>query len=393
MAEGGTKYSKFISNDLFLPHLKKIDPNKNIVDLIAFDGAANVQKAASMLCAQYTKCTEIHGGEHVVSLVCGGICKLPVISELIKINKFFYRFFMLHHMPHSMLLSESKKHNDGKPIMFIRASDTRMGGHIISLARTYRLKTALESLVTNSEFMTNSMGKKGVKSKITSLVQSKSFWNHVLVCLKCMFPLLKLLRLCDKKEPAMDRLYYYVRQADSSLKVSKECINDIQKEFIAKDPRMKSEYYHIAVVKNDIVVEYEFDDEYEHSDDESDDETGNTRKGGDKGDLGSLVLQHWEKRRPRLVHSYAITAWMLSPIPEVMEDAKNYSSEHHNIVDSLIEKLFNDDEEYTTNQLKDFFGKNTRSFQPKLDNLRKHIFGLLQPLKKENLLNGIVCIH
>ena len=49
MAEGGTKDSKFISNDLFLPHLKKIDPNKNIIDLIAFDGAANVQKSASIL--------------------------------------------------------------------------------------------------------------------------------------------------------------------------------------------------------------------------------------------------------------------------------------------------------------------------------------------------------
>ena len=371
MAEGGTKDSKFISNDLFLPHFKKIDPNKNIIDLIAFDGAANVQKAASIICAQYTKCTAIHGGEHVVSLVCGGICKLPVISELIKINKFFYRFFMLHHMPHSMLLSESKKHNDGKPIMFIRASDTRMGGHIISLARTYRLKKTLDSVVTNSQFMTNSMGKKGVKSKIISLVQSKSFWNHVLVCLKCMFPLLKLLRLCDKKEPAMDRLYYYVRQTDSSLKDSKECINDIQKEFIAKDPRMKSEYYHIAVVKNDIVVENEFDDEYEHSDDESDDETGNTRKGGDKEDLGSLVLQHWEKRRPRLVHSYAITAWMLSPIPEVMEDAKNYSSEHHNIVDSLIEKLFNDDEEYNINQLKDLFWQEYTDFSTKVGQFAK----------------------
>ena len=137
---------------------KNFDPNKNIIDLIAFDGAANVQKAASIICAQYPKCTAIHGGEHVVSLVCGGICKLPVISELIKINKLFYRFFMLHHMPHSMLLSESKKHNDGKPIMFIRASDTRMGGHIISLARSYRLKKTLESLVTDSKFMTNSMG-------------------------------------------------------------------------------------------------------------------------------------------------------------------------------------------------------------------------------------------
>ena len=62
----------------------------------------------------------------------------------------------------------------------------------------------------------------------------------------------------------MDILYYYVRKADSSLKDSKECINDIQKEFITRELRMKSDYHHIAVVKNDIVVENEFDDEYEH---------------------------------------------------------------------------------------------------------------------------------
>merc|ERR1712016_494781 len=106
-----------------------------------------------------------------------------------------------------------------------------MGGHIISLARTYRLKSTLESLVTNSEFLGNIIGKRGVKQKIISLVQSKSFWNHVLVCLKCMHPLLKLLRLCDKKEPAMDRLFFYVRKADLSLENAKECFNKMQKEF------------------------------------------------------------------------------------------------------------------------------------------------------------------
>ena len=49
MAEGGTKDSKFISNDLFLPHLKRIDPKKRIIDLIAFDVAAKFQKASRNL--------------------------------------------------------------------------------------------------------------------------------------------------------------------------------------------------------------------------------------------------------------------------------------------------------------------------------------------------------
>ena len=89
MAKGGMKDADYISNTLFSPHFKRIDPDKTLIDLVAFDGAANVQKAGRMLCEDYPKCTVIHGGEHVVSLVCGDICKLQVISHLIKINKLF----------------------------------------------------------------------------------------------------------------------------------------------------------------------------------------------------------------------------------------------------------------------------------------------------------------
>ena len=128
-----------------------------------------------------------------------------------------------------MLLAEIKKHNNEKPIMFIRSSDERMGGHIISLERTFRLKSTLESLITDPIFKNKNIGKKGIKTKIIQLIKSKMFWNHVLVCLKSLFPLLKLLKLCDKKEPEMDRLYYYVRKADSSLIKSKGDMNEMQK--------------------------------------------------------------------------------------------------------------------------------------------------------------------
>ena len=92
MTKGGMKDADYIANTLFLPHFEIIDPNKTIIDLVAFDGAANVQKSGRILCEDYPKCTVIHGGEHVVSLVCGDICKLQVISHLIKINKLFYKF-------------------------------------------------------------------------------------------------------------------------------------------------------------------------------------------------------------------------------------------------------------------------------------------------------------
>ena len=59
--------------------------------------------------------------------------------------------------------------------MFIRASDTRMGGHIISLARTFRLKSTLESLITDPTFKSKNIGKKGIKTKIIQLIKSKVF--------------------------------------------------------------------------------------------------------------------------------------------------------------------------------------------------------------------------
>ena len=178
-----------------------------------------------------------------------------------------------------------------------------------------------------------------------------------MVCLKSLFPLLKLLRLCDKKEPAMDRLYYYVHKADSSLIKSKGDMNEMKKEFITRDPNMREEYYHISVSKGDIIEghDLEYDDDSEEEEEGGDDgkiydETANLDSeanvdsilsSDENGrDLGNQVIKLWNKRRGHLVHSYSITAWMLSPIPEVMSDAANPSIDHNLVVDKLIEKLF-----------------------------------------------------
>jgi len=63
----------------------------------------------------------------------------------------------------------------------------------------------------------------------------------------------------------MDRLYYYVRKADSSLIKSKGDMNEMQKEFITRDPNMIEEYYHISVSKGDIIEghDFEYDDDSE----------------------------------------------------------------------------------------------------------------------------------
>ena len=67
LSEGGTKDSEYIS-DIFLPHINNIDPKKEFVDTVFFDGAANVQKAGRVLAEKIPAITVLHGAEHVVSL-------------------------------------------------------------------------------------------------------------------------------------------------------------------------------------------------------------------------------------------------------------------------------------------------------------------------------------
>ncbi len=48
---------------LFL--LMKVDPHKDCFDLVAFDGATNVQKAGQIIQAQFPKIEVIEGVEHL----------------------------------------------------------------------------------------------------------------------------------------------------------------------------------------------------------------------------------------------------------------------------------------------------------------------------------------
>ena len=63
--DGYKKAATFICN-LFLKHMKEIDPGKNLTDVIMFDGASNVQLGKKKLKLHYPKLTVMRGIEHTV---------------------------------------------------------------------------------------------------------------------------------------------------------------------------------------------------------------------------------------------------------------------------------------------------------------------------------------
>ena len=67
--------------------MKLIDPNREHIDLIAFDGTLNIQKARQLLTKHFLRCQVIQGLEHTVSLIFGNYADLRPINEMCVLAK------------------------------------------------------------------------------------------------------------------------------------------------------------------------------------------------------------------------------------------------------------------------------------------------------------------
>lgn len=81
MAAGGKKDAEYIAG-LFEGTCHKFDPDNamGLIDIFAFDGASNVQKAGDILNVKYPTSHTIHGVEHVFSLFFDDCAKLKPIK-------------------------------------------------------------------------------------------------------------------------------------------------------------------------------------------------------------------------------------------------------------------------------------------------------------------------
>ena len=82
----------FICN-IFLDHIKRIDPHKSITDGFMFDGASNVQLAGELLKIHCSNITVMRGVKHTVPLFFNDVSKIPVVNQMITAHKEIYNLF------------------------------------------------------------------------------------------------------------------------------------------------------------------------------------------------------------------------------------------------------------------------------------------------------------
>jgi hypothetical protein len=179
--------------------MKKLDQKKEVVDMVIFDGAANVQKAGKILEVDYPLVTCVHGVEHVVSLFFSDVAKTATGRMLVKFYSLLYHWFGgTKHSLYSIFMATSQRIN-GEKIGLIRPAGTRMGGYWIVYTRAYPLKDVFIAMINDPTY-------KALKKdqlppfEFSEVLNDAHFWDHLANFLKAMYAPLRLLRLSVTQE-------------------------------------------------------------------------------------------------------------------------------------------------------------------------------------------------
>jgi hypothetical protein len=321
----GKKDGAYIAR-LFMPHLKELDPHKEDVDCLYFDGGSNFQLAGKILQAQYPRISVLHGVEHLSALFFSDIAKHPEVKDMIQVYRIIYGVFGngSHHKPHAILKGEAKKANNGREIGLIRAADTRMAGYFIAFHRMYRLKGALRSAANSLEFA-NIIGLKK-KDAVIAFLSDNQFYDRIYLLICMIYPILRILRLADSNTPNMDKLYYYIRQTNRALDSNdlKDKLDEMYETRLLspKDSQEEEEIHNAMSGKGSPMAS--------HADEEP-----------SQLPLSVRIRTVWEKRSAMMVSDWAVAGWMLSVVPEIMADARaHHTSKHRRAVEALIDQLY-----------------------------------------------------
>jgi hypothetical protein len=405
MAAGKKKDARYIA-DLFFPHIEELDPTKTVTDLVLFDGAANVQKAGAVIAAKFPRATVLAGAEHVTALFFADIAKNSLISNLIAFYRKVYGFFGsgARHSPYAIFQKHAKAHNGGRPIGLIRAADTRMGGHFITFLRLLRLKRALHSTVVSPEFLQLKLG-----TELVKIIRQPEFWRVLFLVVRAVFPALRILRLSDQQSPAMDKLYYCVRRADKLIESNMEELDELWQDEKVMSMLFKLNMFLCSNEENE-----DEDDKAEKSDDDgdlSDEDMSDDESVAADYTAASAVSRDmkraWLHRRNSLVHSYSVAGWMVSPVEEIMEDAKeDHTGDDIRVVEQLLMKLFPQDTSEKSDAMLNKFWEEHAQFHSKsgpyadrdhiwkstdLERNRSHIWHMKNSLKFTEWFGRFAC--
>ncbi|RWR88638.1 hypothetical protein CKAN_01766500 [Cinnamomum micranthum f. kanehirae] len=185
---------------------------EHVVQVVT-DSAAALVKAGEFLMEKRKKIFWSPCSAHLLDLMLGDIGKLPThattVAKARKITVFIYT--------HIWVLNLMRKFTKGREL--IRAAVTRFATNFLTLKSIHEQRVALRSMFASKEWEESSYSKNidGMRVRDIILVDQE-FWGCIKYCIKCVTPLVKVLRLVDSDErPPMGYIYEAMDRAKEAI--------------------------------------------------------------------------------------------------------------------------------------------------------------------------------
>ena len=185
---------------------------ENVVQVVT-DSASAYVKAGKKLMAKRKQLFWSPCVAHCLDLILSDIGDLPihndVMSKARKITVYIYR--------HSWVLNLMRKHTKKKEL--VRAGVTRFTASYLTLRRLHETKIRFTSMFGSEEWQRNQYSKKADGIKVRDIIlANQTFWISIKYCLKCVLPLVKILRLADGDvKPAIGYIYESMDKAKKQI--------------------------------------------------------------------------------------------------------------------------------------------------------------------------------
>lgn len=129
-----------------------------------------------------------------------------------------------NHAIYAQLIGQSSTIH-GRKVGLLRGASTRMASFFYCMLRVLRLKTALRATIHQPKFL--SLKKNAKIEGAVFDIQSDNFFKALYTLVRAVYPALLLLRACDKNDPFMDKIYYYVNLCTEGLNKSLPDLNNV----------------------------------------------------------------------------------------------------------------------------------------------------------------------
>lgn len=244
------------------------------------------------------------------------------------------------HSPYALFLNQSKNFNGGRKVGLIRAAGTRMAGHAYAQCRMLRLREPLIATITSAAYKDLKLKGDFVK-KVEEYLQNADMWEASYVLHRCLFPMIRVLRLSDKAAcGGMSKIVYYVHKTDEAIAKSMDSLKDL-KYFLDHQAADANEVEGV-----DLADDFEDDDSGDGdagiavpnlSDDEDEKEEDN-----DEGEhLGEQIHAFWNRRRSKLITPLSLAGWFCSPIADIRKDVVAHEIGANRLdVEEVVRKIY-----------------------------------------------------